>query len=205
MLVPWTKQGTQRVVCADGNSGLMLGREGMEIRVITGKGYLKPQGRMRSSWMGACCCCCLVSLGQEKEAEASRIPALWGREGTRGEGASRALLGGAGGRSATSGPGLSRHFHPPLTGLGTPSESRGLIPPTRVQDMAESDSTGSPFGVNVCTTSGSRLLLHGERNNSLVSSVELKIIHYKLVKLHKSFIQSNLSFPFICLEAWTAV
>ncbi|CAM9302635.1 unnamed protein product [Rangifer tarandus platyrhynchus] len=28
-------------------------------------------------------------------------------------------------------PGLSRHLHPPLTGLGTPSESRGLIPPTR--------------------------------------------------------------------------
>lgn len=61
--------------------------------------------------------------------------------------------------------------------------------------MAESDSTGSPFGVNVCTTSGSRLLLHGERNNLLVSSVELKIIHYKLVKLHKSFIQSNLVLP----------
>lgn len=30
MLIPWTKQGTQRVACADGSAGLMLGREGME-------------------------------------------------------------------------------------------------------------------------------------------------------------------------------
>ena len=30
MLVPWTKQGTQRVACADGNAGLMLGKEGMD-------------------------------------------------------------------------------------------------------------------------------------------------------------------------------
>ena len=98
-------------------------------------------------------------------------------------------------QTATSGPGLSRHLHPPLTGLGTPSESRGLIPPTQAQDMAESDSTVSPFGANVCTTSGSSLLLQGERNNLLVSSIELKIIHYKLVKLHQSFIQSNLVLP----------
>ena len=30
LLVPWTKQGTQRVACADGSTGLMLGREGVE-------------------------------------------------------------------------------------------------------------------------------------------------------------------------------
>ena len=152
--------------------------------------------------MGAhCCCCSLVSLGQEKKAEVSRTSTLWEGKGEEGrepaepcleeqeEGLSAMV------QTATSGPGLSRHLHPPLMGLGTLSKSRGLIPPTRVQDVAESDGTGSPFGVNVCTTSGSRLLLHGERNNLLVSSIELKIIHYKLVKLHKSFIQSNLVLP----------
>lgn len=128
MLIPWTKQGTQRVACADGSAGLMLGKRGDgEFRVITGKGCLKPQGRMRSSWMGACCCC-LVSLGQEKEVGVSRTPTLWGREGRGGEEPAEPCLEEQGGRSechgpdlGTSGPGLSRHLHPPLTGLGTPS------------------------------------------------------------------------------------
>ena len=80
------------------------GQRGWRVQSHHREGCLKPQGRMRSSWMGACCCCCcLVSLGQEKEAGVSRTPTLWGREGRGGGGAGRALLGGAGGRSECHG------------------------------------------------------------------------------------------------------
>lgn len=80
MLIPWTKQGTQRVACADGSAGLMLGREGMESSESSPGRVFEATGRMRSSWMGACCCC-LVSLGQEKEVELSRTPTVGkGRE-----------------------------------------------------------------------------------------------------------------------------
>lgn len=74
---------------------------------------------------------------------------------------------------------------PLLTGFAIPSAAHGPPPAshTEAQDMAGSDTTGSPFGVNVCTISGSGLLQAG-RHNLLVASVELKIILLKIAKSH---------------------
>ena len=164
---------------ADGNAGLMLRRGagdwGCRVESHHRGGVFEAIGKNVILLDG--------SIDGMKR-EVSRAPTLWGKEGRGGEGVSRAVVGGSGGGCKCRGPhsyiwarAAQTHLQRPLlTGLHTPSESRGLILATQAQDMAESDSTRPPFRVNICTTSGSGLLFQAGRNNLLVASVELKML-----------------------------
>lgn len=101
-------------------------------------------------------------------------------------------------QTATSGPGLQERVdtYIPFDRTWHPVRVPRPIPPTsQVQDMAESDSIGSPFGANVCTTSGSRLLLQGERNNCQCHIYRAKNNTLQIGKIAPEFYPSNLVLP----------